>query len=290
MDFFCGRSLGAHLRFVQPKERGHHARSFCSRANARQFFFCTKWRCAPIDSERRWTEAFAASQNSLATLADEGLREFESGGTHLMNLRRSFPNPRRFLKLKRKFSEEAELARQADGRVNRRPRHGFLIAASLREGRGKLFLSGIKFCDPLRAIVFTLDAVVQVLSVALHPASRRRGDFKFSPDQRCPGGRGLSPRRIALLRRARGTCSVWSVDGWRGWRGPRRTTRRSSLQKRRPALEGPAPSGPRAGGADEHRPRRTTRRSSLQKWSVGWGNFAYAQTRRNRLGCRDVLW
>jgi hypothetical protein len=37
-----------------------------------------------------------------------------------------------------------------------------------------------------RCIVFTFVAVVQVLSVALHPASRRRSYFKFSPAQRLP--------------------------------------------------------------------------------------------------------
>lgn len=39
-----------------------------------------------LDSERRWTEAFAASQEQLATLADEAFREFEAGATQPMNL------------------------------------------------------------------------------------------------------------------------------------------------------------------------------------------------------------
>ena len=42
-------------------------------------------------------------------------------------------------------------------------------------------------------IVFTFVAVVQVLSVALHPASRRRGYFKFSPAQRWPMARVFHP-------------------------------------------------------------------------------------------------
>jgi hypothetical protein len=47
---------------------------------------------AELDSERHWTGAFAASQEQLATLADEALREFEAGETHPMNLERDFPN------------------------------------------------------------------------------------------------------------------------------------------------------------------------------------------------------
>lgn len=47
---------------------------------------------AELDSERRWATAFAASQDQLAALADEALREFEAGETHLMDLKRDFPN------------------------------------------------------------------------------------------------------------------------------------------------------------------------------------------------------
>ena len=47
---------------------------------------------AELESERRWSEAFAASQDQLAALADEALREFEDGETHLMDLDRDFPN------------------------------------------------------------------------------------------------------------------------------------------------------------------------------------------------------
>ena len=47
---------------------------------------------AELDSERRWTEAFAATQSDLSTLADEALREFEAGETLPMDLERDFPN------------------------------------------------------------------------------------------------------------------------------------------------------------------------------------------------------
>jgi hypothetical protein len=47
---------------------------------------------AELESERRWSEAFAASQDQLATLANEALREFEAGETQLMDLDRDFPN------------------------------------------------------------------------------------------------------------------------------------------------------------------------------------------------------
>ena len=33
---------------------------------------------AELDSERRWSQAFASTQDQLATLADEALREFEA--------------------------------------------------------------------------------------------------------------------------------------------------------------------------------------------------------------------
>ena len=47
---------------------------------------------AELESERRWTEAFVSSQNQLANLADEALREFKTGETQLMALERDFPN------------------------------------------------------------------------------------------------------------------------------------------------------------------------------------------------------
>jgi hypothetical protein len=34
---------------------------------------------AELESERRWSQAFAASQDKLAALADEALDEFEAG-------------------------------------------------------------------------------------------------------------------------------------------------------------------------------------------------------------------
>lgn len=34
---------------------------------------------AELDSERRWSAAFAASQDQLSSLADEALREYEAG-------------------------------------------------------------------------------------------------------------------------------------------------------------------------------------------------------------------
>lgn len=47
---------------------------------------------AELKSERRWTEAFAGSQDQLAALADEALREYEAGETLPMDLERDFPN------------------------------------------------------------------------------------------------------------------------------------------------------------------------------------------------------
>jgi len=47
---------------------------------------------AEMDSERRWSEAFAASQDQLAALADEALREFKAGETRQMDLERDFPH------------------------------------------------------------------------------------------------------------------------------------------------------------------------------------------------------
>jgi len=47
---------------------------------------------AELESERRWTEAFAATRDQLSALADEALREFEAGETQAMDLERDFPN------------------------------------------------------------------------------------------------------------------------------------------------------------------------------------------------------
>ncbi len=43
---------------------------------------------AELDSERRWAESFATTQDQLASLADEALREFEAGQTQSMDLKR----------------------------------------------------------------------------------------------------------------------------------------------------------------------------------------------------------
>ena len=47
---------------------------------------------AELDSERRWTETFAATQDQLSSLADEALREFEASQTQPLDLNRDFPN------------------------------------------------------------------------------------------------------------------------------------------------------------------------------------------------------
>lgn len=47
---------------------------------------------AELESEHRWAEAFAKSQDQLAALADEALRELEAGETQPMDLERDFPN------------------------------------------------------------------------------------------------------------------------------------------------------------------------------------------------------
>ena len=47
---------------------------------------------AELESEGRWSEAFAESQEQLAALADEALREFDAGETQPMDLERDFPN------------------------------------------------------------------------------------------------------------------------------------------------------------------------------------------------------
>ena len=47
---------------------------------------------AELVSELRWSEAFASTQEQLGRLADEALREFESGETLPMKLERDFPH------------------------------------------------------------------------------------------------------------------------------------------------------------------------------------------------------
>jgi hypothetical protein len=47
---------------------------------------------AEIESERRWSQAFASTQDKLAGLADEALRELEAGETLPLDLDRDLPN------------------------------------------------------------------------------------------------------------------------------------------------------------------------------------------------------
>jgi hypothetical protein len=47
---------------------------------------------AELESEQRWSRSFASSQNGLAQLADEALRELAAGETLPMDLKRDFPN------------------------------------------------------------------------------------------------------------------------------------------------------------------------------------------------------
>lgn len=47
---------------------------------------------AELDSEKRWTEAFAASQGQIADLADEALAELAAGLAKPMDLERDFKN------------------------------------------------------------------------------------------------------------------------------------------------------------------------------------------------------
>jgi hypothetical protein len=47
---------------------------------------------AELESERRWSQAFASTQNQLAALADEALREFKAGETLPLDIERDFPN------------------------------------------------------------------------------------------------------------------------------------------------------------------------------------------------------
>jgi hypothetical protein len=43
---------------------------------------------AELESEQRWSKAFASTQEELAMLADEALREFEAGETLPMDIDR----------------------------------------------------------------------------------------------------------------------------------------------------------------------------------------------------------
>ena len=45
-----------------------------------------------LDSERRWSQTFASTQDQLAGLADEALREFEAGETLPLDIERDFPH------------------------------------------------------------------------------------------------------------------------------------------------------------------------------------------------------
>lgn len=47
---------------------------------------------AEMESDNRWAVAFAGSQNQLAALADEALRELELGETLPLDLARDLPN------------------------------------------------------------------------------------------------------------------------------------------------------------------------------------------------------
>lgn len=47
---------------------------------------------AELESERRWDQSFASSQDGLARLADEAPRELADGETQPMDLKRDFPN------------------------------------------------------------------------------------------------------------------------------------------------------------------------------------------------------
>jgi hypothetical protein len=47
---------------------------------------------AELDSERQWSMAFVSTQDKLAALADEALREFEAGETLPLDIERDFPH------------------------------------------------------------------------------------------------------------------------------------------------------------------------------------------------------
>ncbi|MES2709506.1 MAG: hypothetical protein V4726_23115 [Verrucomicrobiota bacterium] len=45
---------------------------------------------AELESEQRWSESFASSQEALSALADEALQEFSAGETLPLDLKRDF--------------------------------------------------------------------------------------------------------------------------------------------------------------------------------------------------------
>lgn len=47
---------------------------------------------AELESEQRWDKSFASSQDQLARLADDALRELPDGTTQPLDLKRDFPN------------------------------------------------------------------------------------------------------------------------------------------------------------------------------------------------------
>jgi hypothetical protein len=47
---------------------------------------------AELESDRRWSQVFASTQDKLATLAEEALREFKAGETLPMDCNRDFPH------------------------------------------------------------------------------------------------------------------------------------------------------------------------------------------------------
>lgn len=44
------------------------------------------WLSAELESDRRWNDAFANSQDALAKLADEALAEFHAGNTEELDI------------------------------------------------------------------------------------------------------------------------------------------------------------------------------------------------------------
>jgi hypothetical protein len=45
-----------------------------------------------LESDQRWNQSFATSQDQLSHLADEALRELADGKTQPLDLKRDFPN------------------------------------------------------------------------------------------------------------------------------------------------------------------------------------------------------